>query len=129
MIVTTPQDIALADAVKGIAMFEKVSVPVLGVVENMGVHVCSNCGHAEHIFGAGGGEALAQEKNMVFLGSLPLAKSIRDHADKGEPTVIAEPDGVIADSYRQIARTMAARLSQQSKDFGQSFPTISISND
>ncbi|MCO7222917.1 iron-sulfur cluster carrier protein ApbC [Pleionea sp. CnH1-48] len=129
VIVTTPQDIALADAVKGIAMFEKVSVPVLGVVENMGVHVCSNCGHAEHIFGAGGGEALAQEKNMVFLGSLPLAKSIRDHADKGEPTVIAEPDGAIADSYRQIARKMAARLSQQSKDFGQSFPTISISND
>jgi ATP-binding protein involved in chromosome partitioning len=129
IIVTTPQDIALADAIKAMTMFSKVSVPVLGIVENMGVHICSNCGHIEHIFGEGGGKALAEENQVEFLGSLPLTKQIRDDSDKGKPTVVAEPDGPVALLYRSIARTMAARLSLLAKDYGQSFPTISITND
>ncbi|NVJ61433.1 MAG: iron-sulfur cluster carrier protein ApbC [Gammaproteobacteria bacterium] len=129
LIVTTPQDIALADAVKAMNMFDKVSVPVLGVVENMGVHVCSNCGHAEHIFGEGGGQSLANDANIDFLGSLPLAKSIRDDADNGKPSVVADPDGAIAIIYKGIARKMAASLSLKAKDYGQSFPNITITND
>ncbi len=129
IIVTTPQDIALADAIKAMTMFNKVSVPVLGIVENMGVHICSNCGHAEHIFGEGGGKALADESQVEFLGSLPLTKAIRDDSDKGKPTVIADPEGTVATLYRSIARTMTARLSLLAKDYGQSFPKISITND
>ncbi|WP_144393370.1 iron-sulfur cluster carrier protein ApbC [Pleionea sediminis] len=129
VIVTTPQDLALADAIKAINMFEKVSVPVLGVIENMGMHVCSNCGHTEHVFGEGGGESLANDSRVDFLGSLPLSKSIRDNADNGKPTVVAEPDSPVASSYRSIARSMAARLSLSAKDYSQSFPNISIMND
>jgi ATP-binding protein involved in chromosome partitioning len=129
VIVTTPQDIALADAIKAMTMFKKVSVPVLGIIENMGVHICSNCGHAEHIFGEGGGKALAEANQIEFLGSLPLARQIRDDADKGKPTVVAEPEGTVALLYRNIARTMAARLSFLAKDYAHSFPRITISND
>ncbi len=92
VIVTTPQDIALMDAKKGLKMFEKVGVPILGIVENMAVHVCSNCGHAEHIFGSEGGQKMATEYGVDFLGSLPLDIRIREQADSGRPTVIAEPD-------------------------------------
>ncbi|MEE4245664.1 MAG: iron-sulfur cluster carrier protein ApbC [Kangiellaceae bacterium] len=129
VIVTTPQNIALADAVKGVNMFKKVAVPVLGVIENMGIHICSNCGHAEHIFGEGGGQRLAEDESVEYLGSLPLSKNIRDYSDKGEPIMVAEPDGKIADIYKSIARTMAARLSLHAKDYGQSLPNITISND
>ncbi len=129
VIVTTPQDLALADAIKAMNMFDKVSVPVLGVVENMGMHVCSECGHAEHIFGEGGGASLAKESEVEFLGSLPLARSIRDNTDNGMPSVIAEPEGAVAAIYRQIARTMSARLSRMAKDYAQSFPNISVTND
>ncbi|WMS87494.1 iron-sulfur cluster carrier protein ApbC [Pleionea litopenaei] len=129
VVVTTPQDIALADAVKAMNMFEKVSVPVLGVIENMGVHICSECGHAEHIFGEGGGAGLAENAKIEFLGSLPLARSIRDHADSGTPSVVAEPDGTIAQMYQSIARKIAASLSTRAKDYSQSFPNISITND
>ncbi len=129
VIVTTPQDIALADAVKAISMFEKVSVPVLGIVENMAMHICSQCGHAESIFGEGGGESLAQKKQVGFLGQLPLAKQIRDDTDKGKPTVVSDPDSELSLAFRQIARKMSAQLSLKTKDFSQSFPTISITND
>jgi len=127
VIVTTPQDIALIDARKGITMFQKVSVPILGLVENMAVHVCSNCGHAEHIFGAEGGKRMAAELGMDYLGALPLTLSIREHADSGQPTVAAEPEGDIAALYRDIARKVAVKVAQQSKDFSAKFPTITIS--
>ena len=110
VIVTTPQDIALLDAKKGIEMFRKVQVPVLGVVENMAIHVCSHCGHAEHIFGAGGGERIAQEYHTNLLGALPLDLSIRELTDGGTPSVAAEPDSAITQSYRAIARKLAAQL-------------------
>lgn len=129
VVITTPQDIALADALKGISMFNKVNVPVLGVIENMGMHVCTNCGHVEHIFGEGGGSALAHEQKIEFLGSLPLSRNIRDDADKGKPTVVADPHGAVATQYAEIARTLTARLARQAKDYSQSFPTISITND
>lgn len=109
-IVTTPQDIALMDAKKGIEAFRKIHIPVLGVIENMGMHICSQCGHMEHIFGEGGGERIAQEYHTPLLGSLPLDKRIREHAGSGVPTVVAEPTGKLAASYREIARTLAARL-------------------
>ena len=128
IIVTTPQDIALADARKGIAMFQKVQVPVLGVVENMAVHVCSNCGHAEHVFGEGGGARLAEKYGIELLGSLPLALQIREQADGGTPTVAAEPEGPIAAQYRDIARRISAKLSLEAKNFSAMFPTISITN-
>jgi ATP-binding protein involved in chromosome partitioning len=126
VIVTTPQDIALLDARKGLQMFRKVDVTVLGVVENMGTHVCSKCGHEEHVFGAGGGQRLAQQYEAPFLGSLPLDYRIREHADAGNPTVVAEPDGAIAASYRAIARRMAARLAQSGRDFAHKFPKIVV---
>ncbi len=110
VIVTTPQDIALADARKGLMMFRKVAVPVLGIIENMATHVCSNCGHEEHIFGAGGGERMAAEYGVPLLGSLPLDIRIREQTDGGRPTVVAEPDGRLAHAYHDIARRMAARL-------------------
>jgi ATP-binding protein involved in chromosome partitioning len=127
IIVTTPQDIALLDARKGLKMFEKVGVPILGIVENMAVHVCSNCGHAEHIFGAGGGERMSKEYGVDYLGALPLAMSIREQADSGRPTVVSEPDSEVASIYKSVARQMAVKVAQRAKDFSSRFPSISIS--
>lgn len=127
VIVTTPQDIALLDAKKGIKMFEKVGVPILGIVENMAVHVCSKCGHAEHIFGEGGGKRMAAEYGMDYLGALPLDINIRLQADSGKPTVIADPDGEVAALYKGVARQVAVKIAAKAKDFSAKFPTISIS--
>jgi ATP-binding protein involved in chromosome partitioning len=127
VIVTTPQDIALIDAKKGLKMFEKVGVPILGLVENMAVHICTNCGHAEHIFGADGGQKMAQQYGIDYLGGLPLAMSIRVQADAGQPTVVADPDGEIAGLYKALARKVAVKIAAQSKDYSAKFPTISIS--
>ncbi|UST53821.1 iron-sulfur cluster carrier protein ApbC [Comamonadaceae bacterium OTU4NAUVB1] len=129
VIVTTPQDIALLDAKKGIRMFEKVGVPILGIVENMAVHVCTNCGHVEHIFGAEGGKKMAAEYRMDYLGALPLAMGIRLQADSGTPTVVAEPDGEIAAIYKDVARRVAVGIAEKSKDFSAKFPTITVSKD
>ena len=129
VIVTTPQDIALADARKGVAMFEKVGVPVLGLIENMAVHVCTNCGHVEHIFGADGGKRYAAEKGLDYLGALPLALSIREQADSGRPTVVADPDGEVAAIYKGMARQVAQRIAAKAKDFSSKFPAIKISRD
>lgn len=126
VIVTTPQDIALLDARKGLQMFRKVSVPVLGVVENMSTHICTNCGHEEHLFGAGGGQKMADDFDVDLLGQLPLDLRIREQTDSGNPTVIAEPDGAIADAYRQAARRMAAKLAIQGKDYSSRFPKIVV---
>jgi ATP-binding protein involved in chromosome partitioning len=128
VIVTTPQDIALLDARKGLKMFEKVQVPVLGVVENMSIHVCSQCGHQEHVFGSGGGARMAKQYQVDFLGELPLAMAIREDADHGQPTVVKDPDGEIAQMYRDIARRVAAKLSLQAKDYSQAFTKIVIQN-
>ncbi len=128
VIVTTPQDIALLDARKGLKMFEKVEVPVLGIIENMSIHICSNCGHEEHIFGAGGGERMAEENDVDLLGALPLDKSIRETTDGGKPSVVSDPDGRIAQIYRDIARRVAAKLSLKTKDYSASFPKIVIQN-
>ncbi|MDR2219126.1 MAG: iron-sulfur cluster carrier protein ApbC [Methylobacillus sp.] len=128
IIVTTPQDIALLDARKGLKMFEKVGVPILGIVENMSTHVCSNCGHEEHIFGAGGGEQMCKDYNVELLGSLPLDIHIREQTDSGKPTVIAEPDGKIAATYRQIARRAAIKLSEYGLDHSSKFPNIVVQN-
>lgn len=128
VIVTTPQDIALLDARKGLKMFEKVEVPILGIVENMSMHICSNCGHVEHIFGEGGGKRMAEQYNVNYLGGLPLDSSIREQADNGKPTVVADPDGKIAALYKDIARKAAARLAQKAKDYSAKFPTIKIMN-
>ena len=127
VIETTPQDIALLDAKKGIKMFEKVGVPILGIVENMAVHVCSNCGQVEHIFGANGGKKMAADYGMDYLGALPLDMSIRLQADSGKPTVVAEPDGEVAQIYKKVAREVAVKIARQAKDFSSKFPTISIS--
>lgn len=129
VIVTTPQDIALLDAKKGIEMFRKVDVPVLGIVENMAVHICTNCGHADHLFGTGGGEEIAREYAAPLLGSLPLARSIREQADGGHPSVVAEPEGAVAGIYRGIARRMAAHLAMRARQQGGAFPNIVIKND
>ncbi|MBI3897757.1 MAG: iron-sulfur cluster carrier protein ApbC [Gammaproteobacteria bacterium] len=128
VIVTTPQDIALLDARKGLKMFEKVNVPVLGVVENMSTHICSKCGHEEHIFGEGGGQRMADENQVSLLGQLPLDIRIRAETDSGKPTVVAEPDSKIALLYRDIARRVGARLALQKKDFSNKFPNIVIQN-
>jgi len=127
VIVTTPQDIALIDARKAVTMFEKVGVPILGVVENMAVHVCSNCGHAEHIFGEGGGKRYAQEKGIEYLGALPLAMHIREQADSGKPTVVADPESEAAKIYKSVARQVAIRIASRAKDFSAKFPTITVS--
>ena len=129
VIVTTPQDIALLDAKKGIKMFEKVGVPILGIVENMAVHICSNCGHTEHIFGADGGKKMAADYKMDYLGALPLDMQIRLQADNGRPTVVADPDGDVAGIYKAIARKMAITVAAKAKDFSAKFPTIKISKD
>jgi ATP-binding protein involved in chromosome partitioning len=128
VIVTTPQDIALLDARKGLKMFEKVEVPVLGVVENMSIHICGQCGHAEHIFGEGGGERMAKEHNVDFLGALPLDIRIREQADSGNPTVAAMADSQISSIYRAIARKTAAKLATKAKDHSAAFPSIVIEN-
>jgi len=128
VIVTTPQDIALLDARKGLKMFEKVQVPVLGVIENMSTHICTNCGHEEHIFGSGGGMSLSEQYDVDFLGSLPLDITIRRDSDNGQPTVAANPDGPIADMFRQIARRVAAKLSLKDREYSQAFPSIVIQN-
>jgi ATP-binding protein involved in chromosome partitioning len=128
VIVTTPQEIALMDARKGLKMFEKVAVPILGIVENMGLHLCSNCGHMEHIFGEGGGESMSQTYGVPMLGSLPLNIAIREHADAGAPSVVSDPNGPIAALYKQIARRMAAGVSQTAKDMSGKFPTIVVQN-
>ncbi|MFT3812059.1 MAG: iron-sulfur cluster carrier protein ApbC [Acidovorax sp.] len=129
VIVTTPQDIALLDAKKGITMFQKVNVPILGIVENMAVHICTQCGHVEHIFGHDGGKKLAEGYGMDYLGALPLQLSIREQADSGRPSVAAEPDGEVARIYKTIARTVAVKIAQQGKDFSSKFPTITVSKD
>jgi ATP-binding protein involved in chromosome partitioning len=126
VIVTTPQDIALLDARKGLQMFRKVSVPVLGIIENMSTHVCSNCGHEEAIFGSGGGESMAAEYEVELLGKLPLDRSIREQTDSGEPTVVTDPGGVHAASYHQTAQRMAARLAMRGKDYSHQFPKIVV---
>ena len=127
VIVTTPQDIALLDARKGIKMFEKVGVPILGIVENMAVHVCSNCGHVEHIFGADGGRKMAEQNGMAYLGALPLDINIRLQADSGKPTVVADPDGEVASIYKAVARKVAVGIAEKAKDFSAKFPTITVS--
>jgi ATP-binding protein involved in chromosome partitioning len=128
VIVTTPQDIALLDARKGLKMFEKVGIPILGIVENMSTHICSNCGHEEHIFGAGGGAAMCKDYNVDLLGSLPLDIRIREQTDGGMPTVVAEPDSQISATYKQIARTTAIKIANLGLDHSSKFPNIVIQN-
>ncbi len=128
VIVTTPQDIALLDARKGLKMFQKVEVPVLGIVENMSTHICSKCGHEEHIFGEGGGTRMAEQYGVELLGSLPLDIDIREETDSGKPTVVAQPESRITEIYREIARKTAAMLSLQAKDYAAKFPRIVIQN-
>ena len=129
VVVTTPQDIALLDAKKGIKMFEKVGVPILGIVENMAVHVCSNCGHVEHIFGADGGKKMAAEYGMDYLGALPLNMQIRLQADSGKPTVVSDPDSEVAGLYKAMARKVALAIAAKNKDFSSKFPSIKISKE
>ncbi len=126
VIVTTPQDIALLDARRGLKMFEKVNVPVLGIVENMSIHICSKCGHAEHIFGEGGGLRMASEADVDLLGALPLDIKIREDTDCGKPSVVSDPNGRVAQIFRDIARRVSAKLSLQAKDYAAKFPSIKI---
>ena len=126
VIVTTPQDIALLDARKGLQMFRKVSVPVLGIVENMSTHICSQCGHEEPLFGAGGGERMAQDYDVELLGQLPLDIAIRMETDGGKPSVVADPDGTVAAAYRNIARKTAMALAGKSRDYSHRFPNIVV---
>lgn len=128
VVVTTPQDIALIDAQRGLGMFEKVNVPILGLVENMSMHICSNCGHEEAIFGQGGGVAMAAKNKVDMLGALPLDIHIREYADSGRPSVVADPDGRPAQIYKAIARKMAAKLAMRTKDYSGRFPNIVIQN-
>jgi len=128
VIVTTPQDIALLDARKGLKMFEKVGIPILGIVENMSTHICSKCGHEEHIFGSGGGDRMAQDYQVEMLGALPLDIQIREQGDAGRPTVVTDPDGRIAEIYRGIARRVAVKIADQAKDMTSKFPNIVVQN-
>jgi ATP-binding protein involved in chromosome partitioning len=128
VIVTTPQDIALLDARKGLKMFEKVGVPIVGIIENMSTYVCPSCGHEEHVFGTGGGEKMCKDYGVEFLGALPLNLSIREQADAGRPTVIADPDGAISAIYKNIARRVAIRVAALSKDMSSKFPNIVVQN-
>jgi ATP-binding protein involved in chromosome partitioning len=125
IIVTTPQDIALLDATKGLKMFEKVNIPILGIVENMSLHICSKCGHEEAIFGVGGGESMAKDAQVNFLGALPLEMDIRTDVDEGTPTVAKDPDGKVAEIYKEIARKVSAKLTQQDRAMS-AFPSITI---
>jgi ATP-binding protein involved in chromosome partitioning len=127
LIVTTPQDIALIDARKAVRMFEKVSVPILGLVENMAVYCCPNCGHQEHIFGADGGKAMAAQMNLGYLGALPLQRAIREQSDSGTPPVVADPQGQAAQLYLALARQTAVAVARLSKDYAAKFPTITVS--
>ena len=129
VIVTTPQDIALLDARKALKMFEKVEIPVLGIIENMSTHICSNCGHEEHIFGEGGGKRMSVEYSVEHLGDIPLDGRIRSDADGGRPTVVADPDGSLAQAYRTIARNASGILSVRKRDYSEVFPSIVIQND
>jgi len=128
IIVTTPQDIALMDARKGLKMFEKVNIPILGIVENISLHICSKCGHEEHVFGSGGGSRMSKDYAVDLLGSLPLDISIREQADSGKPTVVANPDGRVAEIYRQIARRVAVKIAEKQQDHSAVFPKIVIQN-
>jgi ATP-binding protein involved in chromosome partitioning len=128
VIVTTPQDIALLDAKKGLKMFEKVGIPILGIVENMSTHVCSNCGHEEHIFGAGGGDRMAKEYGVDMLGHLPLDIAIRERTDTGRPTVVSDPDGKLAATYKEIARKVAIAIAERQRDMTSKFPSIVVQN-
>jgi ATP-binding protein involved in chromosome partitioning len=128
IIVTTPQDIALLDAKKGLKMFHTVDVPVLGIIENMSTYICNQCGHEDHIFGEGGGEQMAEQYDIDLLGSLPLDTKIREGVDNGRPTVSMDPDSRAALSYRDIARRAAAKLALQAKDYSSAFPRIVIDN-
>jgi ATP-binding protein involved in chromosome partitioning len=127
VIVTTPQDIALLDAKKGLKMFEKVGVPILGIVENMAVYCCPQCGHVEHVFGSEGGRRMAADYGVDYLGELPLNRSIRENADAGHPSVVSDPDGEITAIYKTVARQVAVKIAQKAKDFSAKFPTITIS--
>jgi ATP-binding protein involved in chromosome partitioning len=126
VIVTTPQDIALLDARKGLKMFEKVGIKIVGIVENMSTHICTQCGHEEHIFGAGGGEKMCADYNTEFLGGLPLDIRIREQADSGTPTVVADPEGNIARVYKQIARRIAVKVADMAQDHSAVFPKIVV---
>src|SRR5689334_3257005 len=128
VIVTTPQDIALIDARKGLKMFEKVGIPILGIVENMSLHICTHCGHEEHIFGEGGGERMGKDYGVELLGSLPLDIKIREQADSGMPTVVADPDGRTAEIYKAIARRVAIRIAERQQDHSAAFPKIVVQN-
>jgi ATP-binding protein involved in chromosome partitioning len=128
VIVTTPQDIALIDAKKGLKMFEKVGIPILGIVENMSFHVCPKCGHESHIFGAGGAERMAKEYGTELLGQLPLDEGIRSQADSGKPTVVSDPDGPVAEIYRRIARRCAVKIAESQRDMTAKFPSIVVQN-
>jgi ATP-binding protein involved in chromosome partitioning len=128
IIVTTPQDIALIDARKGLKMFEKVGIPILGVVENMSVHVCPKCGHESHIFGEGGAQRMCRDYGTELLGQLPLDEAIRSQADSGKPTVVSDPDGAVAEIYRRIARRSAVKIAESQRDMTAKFPNIVVQN-
>jgi len=128
VIVTTPQDIALLDARKGLKMFEKVGIPILGIVENMSIHICSKCSHEEYIFGSGGGDRMAKDYDVRMLGALPLDISIREQGDSGKPSVVADPDGRVAEIYREIARRVAVKIADQARDMTSKFPNIVVQN-
>jgi len=128
VIVTTPQDIALIDARKGLKMFEKVGIPILGIVENMSIHICSKCGHEERIFGEGGGARMGKDHDVELLGALPLDMAIREQADSGKPTVVSDPDGRVAQIYREIARRVAVKIAERQQDHTTAFPKIVVQN-
>jgi ATP-binding protein involved in chromosome partitioning len=128
VIVTTPQDIALLDARKGLKMFEKVGIPIIGIVENMAIHICSQCGHQEHIFGSGGGARMSEDYKVDMLGALPLDIHIREQTDSGKPTVVSDPDGPVSMIYKDIARKIAAKIAKQSQDRSAIFPKIVVQN-
>ena len=128
VIVTTPQDIALIDARKALKMFEKVNVPILGIVENMSIHVCSKCGHEEHIFGEGGAQRMSGDYEVDVLGQLPLDIRIREQADSGRPTLVSDPDSSASRIYKEVARKAAAKIAMQKRDYGGAFPKIVVQN-
>src|SRR5712671_264108 len=128
VIVTTPQDIALIDARKGLKMFEKVGIPILGIVENMSFHVCPECGHESHIFGTGGGQKMSKDYGVELLGQLPLDESIQQQADSGKPTVVSDPEGKVAEIYRRIARRCAVKIAESQRDMTSKFPNIVVQN-
>jgi ATP-binding protein involved in chromosome partitioning len=128
VVVTTPQDIALLDARKAVQMFRKVDMHVLGVVENMSTHVCSQCGHEEPIFGSGGGQRMAAEYEVPLLGALPLDLQIREDLDRGQPTVVSAPDSAITADYIEVARKTSALLAQRPRSLAVGLPQINIQN-